>query len=326
MLLADNVPILRGSARWSLDRQIPDSVQITVPRFSVEGNRTVDWLPVSDSAPLARFGQMLDVTVVVNDVDTRLGRFLITEWAYDESSITVQGEGLLRIAADDRLPAVLSPRDGGTLQSEFLRLLPAQMSAQFVGLSNRSCPVSMQWEENRLDDLYLIADSWPARLRMDEWGQVLLKQPLADEVSSVVVAFTDGEGGTVVSVPRVESRDRAYNHVVARSSADGVDAWAEAVQTAGPMNAATYFRVTKFFSSPLLLNQAQCLAAAQTQLSDAVRPSRTVRVTAAPDPRIELDDPVEVMRDGFRDRGYVVAVELPLTVDDGPMTVDVGVF
>lgn len=30
--------------------------------------------------------------------------------------------------------------------------------------------------------------------------------------------------------------------------------------------------------------------------------------------------------DGFKDRGFVVGVDLPLTVNDGPMTVDVAVF
>ena len=49
-------------------------------------------------------------------------------------------------------------------------------------------------------------------------------------------------------------------------------------------------------------------------------------VEMAPDPRIELDDLVEVIRDGQRDWGLVVGMEIPLTVRDGAMRVDVGVI
>lgn len=325
VLLANDIPVLSGRARWTTNWQVPDSVTINVPRSSVVDSRTVDWLPVTPDAPLARYGQLLDVTMVADGVDTRLGRFLNTDWDYDESTVRVTAPGLLRFAADDRLPASLSPRDDGTLQSEFLRLLPEQVSAQFdPALVNRDCPRSMEWDEDRLASLYEIADAWPARVRMDSWGQVLVLPPLED-VPEPVLTFTDGEGGTVVSVPRAESRDRSWNHVVARSTADGVDAWAEAVRADGPTGVATYGRVTKFFTSPLLENEAQCFAAAQTQLQDAQRTARTLTVRAAPDPRVELDDPVEIIRDGFRDWGYVVGVDLPLTVNDGAMVLEVGV-
>jgi len=60
-------------------------------------------------------------------------------------------------------------------------------------------------------------------------------------------------------------------------------------------------------------------------LAGSLWPRRTVPVRLVPDPRIDLDDPVELWRDGARDWGYVVGYDLPLTVADGEMRLDVGV-
>ena len=42
--------------------------------------------------------------------------------------------------------------------------------------------------------------------------------------------------------------------------------------------------------------------------------------------RVWIERADGLTRDGFRERGYVVGVDLPLTVNDGPMYVDVGVL
>jgi hypothetical protein len=60
-------------------------------------------------------------------------------------------------------------------------------------------------------------------------------------------------------------------------------------------------------------------------LANSLWPRRTVPARLVPDPRIDLDDPVELWRDGMRDWGYVVAYDLPLTVSDGAMRLDIGV-
>lgn len=321
VLLAADIPVVSGRVTWDAGQKVPDAVTIRVPRF----DGAQDWLPTSSDAPLARFGQQLDVTVVVADVEVRLGRFLIVDWEYDESTITVKGAGLLQIAVDSRLLEPTAPRDSGTLKSEFARLLPPQMSAQFDGsLVDRACPASMSWDEERIDALWDIARAWPAVLRPDSWGQIRVIPPV--ESGTPVLKLTDGEGGTVVSVPRGDTRDGVYNIVKASSSADGVVASAVSETSAGPMAVATYNPVPKFMSSPLLLTDAQCLAAANAERERSLRKSSVLKVTMAPDPRLELDDTVEVLRDGFRDWGVVVAVDMPLTINDGAMRVDVGVL
>lgn len=322
VLLDAQLPVLSGRVVWDAGNKVPDRVTLKVARFY--GGR--DYLPSSPDAPLARYGQQLDVTVEVAGIDVRLGRFQIDSWDYDEETVSVVGLGLLQIAADSRLLEPLSPRTDGTMVSEFVRLLPPVMSAQFdAGLTNRGVPGAMVWKEERLDNLWAIADAWPAVMRPDAWGQVLVKPPVRVSPSPVL-RVTDGKGGTVISLPRADERAGSYNIVVARSSADGNDSSAVAQVTSGPMNVATYNPVPKFYSSPMLLNSEQCQSAADAMRDEATRKSSVLKVTMAPDPRPELDDTIGVVRDGVLDLGVIVAVDMPLTVADGPMRVDVGVM
>lgn len=331
-VLADSVPITAGRVSWSVSNRVTSSVKLTVPRTSVEAGRTRNWRPSGPRDPLARYGQTLDVSLVVDGVLVRLGRFAITDWSDNEDgSIAVTGQGQLRFVADDRLTSPTAPRDGGTLRSEFVRLTPGYMSAQFASsLVDRECPKAMEWDEDRLAALYEIADAWPARLREDSWGGVVVLPPLP-EVPAPVVTLSDGEDGTVVSATTADTRDGAYNVFVVRSSKDGVDAQAIAEVTNGPMNASGDYRpVPRFFSSPLFENEQQCLTAAQTMRAESVRQSRVRRVTMAPDPRLELDDAVEIVvdkgaSDESREWGYVVGVDLPLAVSDGPGRLDVAI-
>ena len=321
-LLQDDIPVLGGRLTWDASKNVPDALTLTVPRF--DGLR--DYLPSAPDSPLARYGQQLDVTITVDGVDVRMGRYLVVDWDYDESVIQVSAAGLLQIAADSRLLSSMSPRDDGSLRSEFVRLLPEQMSVQFApGLVDRAVPGAMSWDEDRLEALWEIADAWPAVVRPDAWGQVVVKPPVSVSADPVL-SVRDGEGGTVVSVPRGDTRDGVYNIVVARSSADGVVASAKAEVTSGPMNVATYNPVPKFYASPLLLTDAQCQATANAMRDESTRRSSVLKVTMAPDPRPELDDTIGVTRDGVLDLGVIVAVDMPLTINDGPMRVDVGVM
>lgn len=369
-LLAGDVPVLRGRVNAVTSRFVPEEIEFAVAPFSIEAGRTKSWLPRDPAAPLGRFGQTVDVTVTVAGVDTRIGRFLITSWEEQaDGSIVVRGAGLLQQAEDDRLVVATGPRDGGTLRSEFLRMLPGYMTAGFASsLVDRVVPRTMEWDENRLENLYQIADSWPARLRTDSWGQVQVLPPLPLSSTPMMtirdggrvvkrVSITTGDtypgddiyeetypgsikiaevpqtpGGTLISAPTSDTRKGAYNTFVARSSADGVEAQAVATVQGGPMDPSGPYRpVPKFFPSPLLDTVEECLAAATAMRDEAVRQSRIRRVTFAPDPRLELDDPVEIITGWstpkqFREWGYVVGYDLPLTIKDGPSRVDVATF
>jgi hypothetical protein len=360
-VLAEDVPLVDGSLQVDVTQQIPERVTITVPE-QVDG---FSWVPGDDPYhPLAKFGQYLDISVTVTspvsgtDAETRLGRFQIQDWTHDDLAGVVQVEcvGLLQRPDDDRFLTPQVPRSGETFASLLARLVGGGMPVVFdAALVDRAVPTSFQWGEDRLGALYEIADAWPARLRVDEYGQLQVLAPLPD-VPAPVLSFTDGLGGTVVSAPTSGTRDNVYNVVVARSSVTDDPAHAPvqgvAMVTSGPFSAlGPYGRVVRFWSSPLATTTAQLTKAAQSLLASSLRPARQRVVTCAPDPRIELDDPVEVVTgvsvkrgtrrivasgrldpvevadtsNAVRQVGYVVGYDLPLTAGGGSMTVRVGV-
>ena len=329
-LLAADVPVTQGRAVARSDQDIPERLTFTVPRY--DGR---DWRPGSlADHPLARYGQELQLSIVVTssatgrEYETRIGRFLIVDWDdSDDGTIQVVAAGRLRRVEDAKLTTPTQPGTGATLMSEARRLLPPGVSAAFdPDLVDRACPAGMAWSEDRLAALREIADAWPALLRTDEWGQVRFRRPLSP-VPIPVLSLRDGERGTLASAGRSDTRDGACNQIVARSSAAGTtDIQAVASQTSGPMAVTgDYGAVTRHWSSPLIATDAQALASAHTMLASSILPASSIPVVCAPDPRIDLDDAVEVLRDGERTWGYVTGYDLPLTVDDGDMRVDVGV-
>lgn len=336
LLLAAQIPVLGGHVTAKTDQDVPEKLTFTVARYAApaDGADVVDWRPGRDPrAPLARYGQQLDVTIIVGDVataqtwETRLGRYQISDWDDDDhGTITVTAEGMLARPRDDKLLTVSSPT--GTFQDEVRRLLPAGMGVSFdPALVDRACPTSMSWSEDRLAALKEIAAAWPALLRTDAWGQVRYTAPLP-VIPAPVVTLRDGVGGTLVSAPRADTRKDAYNVVVASSSAsDRADVYGVAEVTSGPMSVnGPYGRVVKRWSSPLLDSASTAAAAARTMLDNSTLPAQSVPVVIAPDPRIDLDDPVTVRRGADAALwGWVTGYDIPLTAGDGAMRIDVGV-
>jgi hypothetical protein len=139
--------------------------------------------------PLAKFGQQvdlqLDVTAPVSSQDwqIRLGRFQIQDWAHDDTSgiVTVTCLGLLQIASDAKFRTPQVPRSGDTFVSAFTRLMPDGLGVNFdAALVDRALPQSFQWDQDRIGALYDIADAWPARIRVDQYGTVQVLAPLPD--------------------------------------------------------------------------------------------------------------------------------------------------
>ncbi|MEA1264153.1 hypothetical protein MicroSTF_14010 [Microbacterium sp. STF-2] len=332
-VLADHIPIIRGRATGTTRQKVQSELRITVPPTSVENGRLRRWRPDAPEHALAKNGQVLDVSLNVEGTLIRIGRYKVHDWKENgDGSIDVWGKGMLHDIDEDRLQAATGPRDDGTLRSEFARLTPSYMSAQFdPTLVDRECPKAMEWPKERLDALYEIADAWPARLREDAWGGIRILPPLPD-APIPLISLHDGPDGTLIAAPLSDTREGAPNVFVVTSSADGVEAQAIVSIDNGPMSAAgEYHPVPEFFSSPLLRDEADCLAAALTHRAESLRRTKIRSATLAPDPRIELDDPIELIIGYETDEqvtawGYVVGFDLPLTPRDGEMQADVAVF
>jgi hypothetical protein len=333
-LLSGDVPVTSGRVTASVEDRRRVRLSMTVPEWTAVNGRKFYWAPgANPEHPLATYGQELDVSVTVlssigGEWSTRVGRFLITDWEENsDGSLSVTGDGLLRRVDDAKLTTPSQPRPGATLMTEARRLAPLGVSVAFdEALVDRAVPGSLVWESDRMAAFESIADAWPALLRVDEWGQVVFRAPLPD-VPTPVLTLKDGERGTVVGAPRADTREGAYNEVVARSSnPDREDVQAVVRQESGPMSATgPYGPVTREWSSPLISTTTQAFNAAQTMVRNSLRPTRVLPVTHAPDPRIDLDDPVEVIRDGVSTWGYVTGYDLPLTATDGLQRTDVGV-
>lgn len=334
-LLAAEIPVTAGRVTGKADQEVIEELSVTVPRFAAPspGLDLFDWRPGSDAShPLARYGQAIDVSIIVESVvdrttwETRIGRYQVKEWDDDDDgTVSVKAESLLARPRDDRLLRVSSPR--GTMKSEAMRLAPRGMGVAFdPKLQDRACPASMSWSRNRLENLQEIADAWPALLRVDSWGQILFRAPLP-AVPTPVLTLRDGEGGTLVSAPRADSRAGVPNVVVATTgSASEPDVQGVATLTSGPMSVnGPYGVVVKEWSSSLLENATQAQAAAETMLRNASRPAQSVPVRIAPDPRIEIDDPIAIARGEEVIWGWVTAWDMPLTADGGDMRIDLGV-
>ncbi|WP_295787517.1 hypothetical protein [uncultured Microbacterium sp.] len=335
-LLAATVPVASGRATGKTTDDAQHKLNFVVPRWAAptDGEDVYDWRPGTDTRhPLARYGQELDVTIIVGSVvtaavwETRVGRYVIADWEDDdEGNIVVTAEGVLCRPRDSGIGSPISPT--GTLRQEARRIAPDGMGMSFdPELVDRACPPSMSWSDGRLDALQEIADAWPALLRTDEWGQIRFKAPLPT-VPTPVLTFRDGEGGTLILAPRADSRRGAYNEVIASTSNTNIpDIVGVARIESGPMSVnGPYGVVSRKWSSPLISTQAAALASAQTMLSNSARPAQAVPARIAPDPRIELDDAVEIQRGSDAAVwGWVTAYDLPLTALDGDMRIDVGV-
>ena len=86
------------------------------------------------------------------------------------------------------------------------------------------------------------------------------------------------------------------------------------MRTDGP-----YGVVPRFFSSPLITSQEQARKTAEAMLAESIRRKVKVPVEHAPDPRVGLDQPIEIVTQPVLAAepktlwGLVTAYEVPLT-------------
>lgn len=348
-LLAESVPVIGGTATGAVGQQVPEQMTFAVPRFTPDlGGRPgrMDWMPRTPYDVLAKYGVTLHLSIEVESSitgasesgrwQTRVGTYRVHDWDCDGDTVTVTAQGVLLEALEDRF-VVPHSTTGGLLSDELRRILPPGMGVTFdPALADRRCP-DMSFGDDRIDAMYELADAWPARLRTDPYGNLTLLAPLPP-VPDPVISLTDGRPTmfvgqrheVVIGTSYSDTRAGVYNRVVTRGQESDVaevpSVWAVAEVTEGPMSVhGPYGGVTMYHASPLYTSYGLAAKGAQTRLETVTRAARSLPVQAAPDNRIELDDAVEVISGGVRSWGYVTGYDLPLTVADGPMRLDVGV-
>ncbi|WAZ20160.1 DUF5047 domain-containing protein [Streptomyces cinnabarinus] len=302
-LLAADIPIDDGSEERDRSLAVAERISLSVPRR----DRGFDWEPIHPDHPLAAYGQQLRISYGV-DVGGSFewidrGWFQITESSTDGDTVSVQAEGLLAMIDEAKFAAPFQP--SGTFVSTARALVEPALTVEVDDtLIDRSIPVGMQWDDDRMGALTELLDAWPADARVTEDGALRI-EPVTDSGTSVL-SLTDGTGGTVVRWQGASSRDGAFNCVVARGEdAEGtqIQGVAYDLDSISPTRFDGPFSplaVPYFHASPLLTTVAQCRTAAQTTLTRLRRTTgRRLEVSMVPHPGLIPGDIVTVTGAGL---------------------------
>ncbi|MFF9310074.1 hypothetical protein ACF1BS_04100 [Streptomyces sp. NPDC014748] len=328
-LLAADIPVADGNEDRDRSLAVPERISLTVPRR----DRGTTWDPGADpDHPLAADGQQLHISYGVDiggDFEwIDRGWFLITESSADGDTVSVTLQGLLSLIDEAKFAAPFQP--SGTLASTIRSLVEPALTVTFDGtLTDRSVPVGMQWDSDRLGALAEVLDAWAADAYVTEDG-LLLVEPLAD-TGSPVLSLTDGRGGTVMRWQGSSSRDGAFNCVVAQ----GEDANGNQIQgVAYDLDSTSPYRyggpfnplpVPTTFASPLMTTVDQCRKGAASKLLQLRRTaSRRLGVSMVPHPGLMTGDIVLATGAGLTNARCVIeTLSLPYSPSDMSLTVRV---
>lgn len=328
-LLAADIPVADGSEDHDRSLNIPERVTLTVPRRD-DG---FDWDPGADpDHPLAAYGQQLHISYGVDiggDFEwIDRGWFLITETSCDGITVTVTAQGLLTLIDEAKFVAPFQP--SGTLVSTVRSLVEPALTCTFDGsLTDRSVPVGMQWDTDRLGGLTEVLSAWGAEAIVTPDG-LLLVTALTDS-GSPVLSLTDGTSGTVVRWQGATSRDGAFNVVAAQgedSAGNQIQGVVYDTDSASPFMYGGPFNpmpVPYVFSSSLMTSVAQCRTAAAAKLLALRRTaSRKLTVTLVPHPGLVTGDIISATGAGLTNASCVIeALSLPYSPGEMSLTVRV---
>ncbi|MFF7966767.1 DUF5047 domain-containing protein [Streptomyces sp. NPDC007903] len=295
-LLAADIPIADGGEDRDRSLTVPERITLSVPRR----DRGLDWDPGADpDHPLAAYGQQLHISygVDVGDSDFEWidrGWFLITDSGADGDTVSITCQGLLTLIDEAKLVAPFQP--SGTLASTLRSLVEPALTVTFDGtLADRSVPVGMQWDTDRMAGLSEVLDAWAADATVGADGTLLVGQ-LTDS-GTPVLSLTDGVGGTVMRWTGSTSRDGAFNCVVAQgedSQGNQIQGVAYDRDSASPFMYGGAFNplpVPYVFSSPLMTTVDQCRKGAAAKLLQLRRTaSRRLAVSMVPHPGLMTGD------------------------------------
>lgn len=325
-LLSDDVPVDSGFEETDRSSNVPEYITLTLPRIE----RGYNWSPTTDDHPLAANGQRLRVQLGIDLANGEVewftrGWFVVKSTTTEDDTVTVVAVGLLWLVQEARLVSPYQPT--GTLFSTLRGLIePALTVIKDAGLTDRSVPSDINYDEDRLAAITELLDAWSADAWVTEEGYLYVA-PMGPSMTPVL-SLTNEVGGTIITASGNSTRDDAYNVVVARGTAsDGAQVQGVAYDYTGPKRSGGPFNplpVPYYFPSPLLTTVAQCNAAAQTVMSRLRRStSKEFTVEMIPNPALQAGDTVSVTTDDFSGLCVVEALGLPYTAGGGSQTLTV---
>ncbi len=233
-----------------------------------------------------------------------LGYFRFQTPAQDEPP-----DGPIRISAKDRMQGIIDAR----------LLMPVQfVASQTYGdvveqLVTAVYPdATIEWddatdampigrtvlaEDKRYEPIDDLVKSVGKVWYWDYRGVLVITAP--PDPSAPVWEVNAGAGGVLVSAKRQLTREGVYNAVVATGESADDTAPARGVALDNDPSSPTYYYgrfgpVPQFYSSPLLLSDAQAVAAAETLLRKKLGLPYSVDFSSIPNPALEPLDPVRI--------------------------------
>lgn len=331
-LIADNIPIADGSENRDRSLAVPEQISLTIPRR----DQGYDWDPGTDPEhPLAAYGQQLRIDYGV-DIGGQMewvnrGWFLITDSGADGDTVSVSCQGLLTLIDEADLVAPFQPSTTDTLGSVIRALVEPALTVGFDGtLTDRTVPLGLQWDTDRLAAVTEVLDAWGAEATVTEDGYLFV-EPVSDAGSPVLAITDDRATGTVVRWQGSTSRDGAFNCVVAQgedsngNQLQGVayDGLGDSpYRYGGPFNP---LPVPYTYQSSLLTTVAQCRTAAAAKMKLLRRQAfRRLAVTMVPHPGLMPGDIVSVTGAGLTAAPCVIeSMSLPYSPGEQSLTVRV---
>lgn len=332
-LLTDDIPIADGSESRDRSLAVPEQISLTIPRR----DQGYDWDPGIDPAhPLAAYGQMLRIDYGVDVGNGQYewinrGWFLITDSSTEGDTVTVNCAGLLTLIDEATLVSPFQPSSSDTLASVVRGLVEPALTVAFDGaLVDRSVPLGMQWDSDRLGGVTEVLGAWGAAERVTEDGYLMI-EPVSDAGTSVLAISDDPGNGTVVRWQGSTTRDGACNCVVAQgedSAGNQIQGVVYDSSGTSPYQYGGNFNplpVPYLYQSSLLTTVAQCRTAAAAQLLLMRRQAfRKLAVTMVPHPGLVTGDILSVTGAGLTNaRCAIEQLSLPYSPGEMDLTVRV---
>lgn len=305
------IPVVDGS--WKVTDQagvkVPGTLDFSVPA-------TAEWKPTTPGHPLAAMGQRIWAQVDQGDGWRTWGWFRAKRPKVSGSLVACQGQGLLCEIERFRFLTSVQPVIGDTRVQILKTLVGGIMPVVVSGVSDIYFSQPVSWEESRIDALWELLDSWPARAEVRE--QALWILPAWDDSNpgAPVVNLIDGPGGTLVSLDPADDDTDAYNGYRVSTVPAGDEAAVVRLWTMpdGPMKwGGPYGCNPGFQASPLNPTDPGALLAIAERLTRRdVAAGRTVTFTAVPSLVASVGQIARVrsVQSGVDGIGRITSVEL----------------
>ena len=323
--LRDGLPVVSGSVTVDTDSMVRRQLDITLADVGLN--------PRDADSPLAPYGTELVVSRGIQRPNGQREYVPLMVARLDEVSGSPIGDGV-KIIAPDRARTIadakfLGPRASskGMLIITQIQRLVTEVVPQVVVVDRTASRAVMPrtvWEEDRWEAIELMAKSIGAEVFFAPDGQFIIRKiPMA--TSGPVWSVNLGSNGVLSSIDTSMSRADVCNGVVALGErADDLPP-VRAVVLDDDQDSPTYWggeygQVPYLYTSDLITTVKQARAAARGELERRRVAARTMELTVAPNPMLDVGDVISVQHvDRTMDRAVISQLVVPL--DTSAMTI-----